>query len=222
MATSKIYLFKNDKYIQIDAPTGTLDFSAPSSIGDDWSGLKDVGFDTGVDAAAYCQNRILFFKGGRYAVFDAMSKSVTLDGATADYIQGLPHDATAPGGDFTQGIDAALYYAAKGTLYLFKGNNGVVGNPNADPLKMSVTGAGVSGGWGWPYPYSYGIRAALLLNDNYAFVRGDSAHFYHGGADVTLECLWPGLRDMDFDENIDAAVQVDWELNPAETEPVDD
>jgi hypothetical protein len=218
--TWKIYLFKGDKYVQIDQTTGKIEVG-PSSIGDDWEGLKDVGFDGDLDAAAYCQNRIFFFKGKQYAMFDAMSKSCTRNGAMTDFFKSLPNDTTKPNSDFTQDIDAATLYKTN-VLYLFKGNNCVTGDPTRDPESITVSAVKAED-FHWAYPFTMGVQAAPSLQGiSNTFIRGDSAVFYATSAVFTLECLWPGLRDLGFDRGIDAAVVLDWELNPPESEPVDD
>jgi hypothetical protein len=242
MATpQKFYLFKKDKYMQIDGPTGKIDLP-PTPIDDgvstntsNWTGLKAAGFASDIDAAVYFNNVLVFFKGNRYAVFDGMSKTWTLSGPISDTVTAGPNDGPAfatqlpndANGDFTQNVEAAVWNA--GYVYLFKGaylvravapTSMMVGLANFAKASSLITA-----NWGTIYPFGMGINAACALHglmEDWLFCRGDSWTTYTMRQGQTLECLWPGVRDYGFNEDLDAIVLVPWILNPPETEPVDD
>ncbi|MCO0638373.1 hemopexin repeat-containing protein, partial [Lutimaribacter sp. EGI FJ00014] len=68
--TSKIYFFKKDKYVQIDPDSKKVDSGYPRSIADDWNGLKEIGFDSDLNGAAYINNALYLFKKEKYVEYD--------------------------------------------------------------------------------------------------------------------------------------------------------
>ncbi|MFI7317122.1 hemopexin repeat-containing protein [Streptomyces venezuelae] len=77
--TFRVYFFKGDQYVSYDGLKDKL-VSGPKSIAANWPGLKEAGFDSGLDDAVFwnvkevlgaIQHRsIYFFKGDKYLKYD--------------------------------------------------------------------------------------------------------------------------------------------------------
>ncbi|YBV97935.1 hemopexin repeat-containing protein [Phyllobacteriaceae bacterium JZ32] len=72
----KIYFFKGDKYVQIDPTTNTVDQN-PRLIADDWKGLKEIGFDSNIDAAEYLNGMMYLFKNNEYVMYNIEEDSAS-------------------------------------------------------------------------------------------------------------------------------------------------
>jgi hypothetical protein len=101
--SGKVYLFKADSYAGYDIGADRMDEGFPRSIADDWTGLNDVGFGEGIDAAVNWGNgKVYLFKGDLYVRYDLAADRMD-DGyplSIADSWSGL----AAAG--FADGVDA--------------------------------------------------------------------------------------------------------------------
>jgi hypothetical protein len=111
----KAYLFRGPDYVSVDVASGTVE-SELRSIGENWNGTTDHGFDTDLDAAVNDgAGTAYFFKGGDYLTYSVADDKVTATGSIADW-------AFAVDGSFDSDLDAVVNYG-NGRLYVFKGES---------------------------------------------------------------------------------------------------
>lgn len=133
------YFFSGNMYSRF---TGTrINEGYPRKINEGWKGLPDH-FQEGIDAALFYPptGQIYFFKGHEYARFTPESNAIdweegrdeltgnqeTTKQAGKGYVVDAKYPLDLPGGwkglpgDFSKGIDAAIY--TNGLTYFFKGN----------------------------------------------------------------------------------------------------
>ncbi|MFI1392670.1 hemopexin repeat-containing protein [Streptomyces griseoaurantiacus] len=117
LEAGKVYFFKGLKYVRYDVNSDAVDPGYPRPIADQWPGLREAGFDTGIDAAVNWGNgKVYFFKGPGYLRYD-----IAGDRADPGYPQ--PIAGQWPGlreAGFDTGIDAAVNWG-NGKVYFFKG-----------------------------------------------------------------------------------------------------
>lgn len=119
--TGKVYFLHEDQYVRCTLATMTVDEGFPKSIGSYWTGLKAVGFDSGIDSILWWDEKTVYlFKGLQYVRYN-------LETDKAD--EGYPKSIAAywPGfkeAGFEGGLDAIFrwepdwVYAFKNDQYL--------------------------------------------------------------------------------------------------------
>lgn len=109
-SSGKLYFFKGDQFIRFDMPSNQMDGAASAPIHspqnpNNWPGLNQDGFGSGIDAALnWGGGKLYFFKGDKFIRFDAPSNRA----------EGAPTPINSPGNwngladaGFASGIDAA-------------------------------------------------------------------------------------------------------------------
>jgi Hemopexin len=150
----KIYFFKGGQYLRMDWATSTVDPGYPKSIGQAWSGLSAIGFDTDLDDVINFGNgKVYLFKGSQYARFDIASNT-----AETGYPKAID---PAWAGVFPSGISAAVEWP-----YAQLGPGGFRVPVNRTGCQDVPQGAGRKGGEqfdmqldyaGAPYPMSESV-----------------------------------------------------------------
>ena len=207
--SGKIYFFKNDQYIQIDADTRKIDGGYPRSIAQDWNGLKEIGFDRDLNAAEYISSKeaLFFFKGKNYAKYNVVADKVIEHGATSDLFKDiLPgfHDSPAA---------VALYGA--GRLYFFQEGYSVCCNP--DTLTSWASPDKLDSDWKLGERYS-SLDAVLWFppeGNNYFFKDNYLSDYQRKHKDVLISSVWLDVDRCGFDEAIQAAVYLKDGRKPA-------
>ncbi|GLW71048.1 hypothetical protein Kpho02_33470 [Kitasatospora phosalacinea] len=158
----KAFFFRGSDYVRYDIAADRADPGYPLSIGDQWPGLREAGFDAGLDAVANWGNgKAYFFKGAQYLRYD-----IAADRADPGYPLSIGDQW--PGlreAGFDAGLDAVVNWG-NGKAYFFKGAQYLrydIAADRADP------GYPLSIGDQWPglAPAGFGtsVRAALDLFD---------------------------------------------------------
>ncbi|MEU5425874.1 hemopexin repeat-containing protein [Streptomyces olivoreticuli] len=116
--TDKVYFLHADTYLRCTLSTQTADEGFPKSIGSYWPGLKAVGFDSGIDAILWWDEKTVYiFKGDQYVRYNLETDKVD---------EGYPKSISTywPGfkeSGFGSGIDAAVRWDDE-WAYIFKGD----------------------------------------------------------------------------------------------------
>lgn len=155
---NKTYLFSGQWYVRYSNINDGIDEGYPRLIRGNWKDLPD-SFHQDIDAALWrdANNKTYLFKGSQYVRITGTTMDPGYPRPIAGNWQGLPSN-------FHRDIDAALWRASNGKIYLFKGSQYVrITGTTMDPgYPRSIAG-------NWPdLPSSYqtGITAALTRWDS--------------------------------------------------------
>ena len=207
--SGKVYFFKGDQYVQVDAGTKKIDSGYPRPITQDWNGLEEIGFDRDLNAAEYIPTlgALVFFKGKNYAKYDLAADKVIEHGAIEDcFKEILPgfHDSLA---------GVAIYNKTR--LYFFQEGYCVYCDTKT-LASWSSTAKTVSD---WSLGTRYSSLDAVLsvpLDGNFYFFKdGYLSAFRSKLKDVPIASVWLGLDACGFNEGIQAAVYLDKGRQPA-------
>ncbi|MCT7378063.1 hemopexin repeat-containing protein [Chelativorans salis] len=215
--TSKIYFFKKDKYVQIDPDSKKVDSGYPRSIADDWNGLKEIGFDSDLNGAAYINNALYLFKKEKYVEYDLGNDKIKGDALPlSSLFKNLP-------GKMQSGFDACAYWRPS-EFFIFKDNQSASCNTENSPFVFGDAYDFSSlHGNGWvalPSSFKSGVDAGLTKFSGASFDSVDGTVFFKDSqmavytAESTcsnaqaIQSVWHGLDGTDFAEGIDAAVQL--------------
>lgn len=117
---NKIYLFKGDEYVRLDATTFKVDGSYPKKISAAWKGFEKAGFGANIDSCVNLRNgKALFFKGLNVIQFDVENE--TIDRA---YPKPISTELSNPASPFEKLIQASVYWNVPGfsnKAYFFSG-----------------------------------------------------------------------------------------------------
>jgi hypothetical protein len=183
-SNGRLYLFKGSQYVRLTGTT--VDSGYPKSIAGNWNGLT-ASFQSDLDAAFYrgSNDRIYLFKGSQY---------VRLTGSTVDagYPKSIAGNWNGLPAAFHSDLDAALWRASNGRIYLFKGGQYV-------RLDGTTVEAGypknIHPNWpGLPAGFRTGIDGAVtLIVDGKPLI-----HFFDGNQVVRFSPGAPCLMLGDF------------------------
>ena len=142
----KVWLFRADEVLRIDAASGLADPGFPQPIADGAIGGAGIAAATGVDAAVVWDNgKVYLFTGANYLRVDLVTMNV-------DAGYPLPIDNSTWPGLWTDGIDAAINWG-NGRAYMFKGSEYVRYDMGADAVDD-----------GYPKPIDAGTWPGLPVN----------------------------------------------------------
>jgi hypothetical protein len=185
---SKIYLFRNGKYIRITDVDAGRDDGYPTNIAGNWKGLP-ASFREGIDAALWRESNksVYLFKGNQYVRFTNVN-----DGMDAGYPKPIAGNWPGLPASFQSGIDAALWRESNGKIYFFKGSQYVRFSNVADGVNAGYPKP-IAGNWnGLPASFTSGIDAALMREDNHRiyFFKG-RRYVRYSDADNTMDAGYP-------------------------------
>jgi hypothetical protein len=160
---SKIYLFSNDKCIQITNVSAGRDAGYPSDIKETFPGLPQ-DFQKGIDAALWRESTgaLYLFKGSHYVRYDNLAGG----GAPVGPLSLSAGEWSKLPASFQQGIDAAFWRESNSAIYLFKGSQ---------YLRITKMSSGIDAGYprpiagnwpGLPADFHSGIDAVLMRRSN--------------------------------------------------------
>lgn len=216
---TKVYFFKGSSYIRYDRGDDKVDdgYSPPPSIGDNWSGTLQSGFDSGIDTAVNWGNgTVYFFSAGSY-----ISYNIAEDKVNDDYLTPQSIGDRWPGmrqAGFDSGLDAALIYG-NGFAYFFKGDKYVRYSISEDKVDDAYLAPPLIGD-GWPGMREAGfdrdLDAAIAWgNGKIYFFKGDRYVRYdiagdrvEDGYPRSIAEMWPGMGNAGFGAGIDAAIDL--------------
>lgn len=119
--TDKVYFLHGSTYLRCTLATHTADEGFPKSIGSYWPGLKAAGFDSGVDATLWWDEKTVYlFKGDQYVRYNLETDKVD-DGypkTIGSYWSGFKEAGFATGIDAFIRWDDEWAYAFKGDQYI--------------------------------------------------------------------------------------------------------
>ena len=194
----KVYVFRGDRYLRYDIAADRVDPDYPRSIGENWRGFAEAGFDGGIDAAVNWGNgKVYVFRGDRYLRYD-----IAADRVDPDYPRSIGENwrGFAEAG-FDGGIDAAVNWG-NGKVYVFRGDRYLRYDIAADRVDPD-----------YPHPiakYLPGLAGAGLGSDIGATAEwGDGKIFFFKGSQYVkyemdgvdsgfpalVEDHWRGLPD---------------------------
>lgn len=116
--TGKVYFLHEDQYVRCTLATHTVDEGYPKTIGSYWPGLRAVGFDSGIDAVLWWDEKTAyFFKGNQYVRYN-----LETDKADEGYPKTIgSYWAGFKEAGFGSDIDAFIRWDAE-WAYAFKGD----------------------------------------------------------------------------------------------------
>jgi hypothetical protein len=148
--SASVYFFRGAQYVRYDVLDDRVADGYPLAVGDQWAGLRDLGFDVGIDAVVDWYNgKLYFFKDSRYVRYDVAGDRVD-DGFPLSIADQWPGMAAA---GFGTGIDAAVNWQ-NGKAYFFKGGQYVRYDLAADRVD---DGYPLSIGDQWPGMHTAGF-----------------------------------------------------------------
>ncbi len=166
----KVHFFRGSRYVRFDIKADKVDDGYPKNIADGWPGLKEAGFDEGIDAAVnWSDGKVYFFLGSRYARRDIKADKVD-DGYPKNIADGWPGLKEA---GFDNGIDAAVNWG-NGKVYFFHGHQYMRYDVSADKTDDGYP-KDIADGWSGlkEAGFDKGVRAVVNWGDGKAyFFRG--------------------------------------------------
>ena len=203
--SGKVYFFKGNQYIQLDAGTKTIDPGYPRPIAKDWNGLQQLGFDQDLNAAAYVpsQQALFFFKGNNYAKYNLLADKVVDNGAIDNFFKDIPP------GFHNSPTGVSLF--GPGELDFFQEEYNVFCNAAVLPGTSWSGLYKTTARWGLSARYS-SLDATLWFGpENTVYFFKDAHLSTYGGShnDVLISSVWQGVSTCGFDQGIQAAVYLD-------------
>ncbi len=203
------YLLSGAQYARYDVVADHLDAGYPKPISSGWSGLAEIGFADGIDAALdLAGGRVYLFKGANYVRVDQQSNAADAGYplSIADMWPGLAEAG------FAQDINAAVNWG-NGKAYFLKGDQylsyDITADRTDDGYPQPVAG-------NWPgmaeAGFAQDIDAAVNWGNGKAyFFKGDQYLRYDVAANTAddgyprpLAGQWPGLAESGIADHIDA------------------
>ena len=154
---NKVYFFKEERYVRMDANTHTIDPDYPKDIKDNWPGIPS-DFQKDLDAALWNNksNKVYFFKGSKYLRIDP-NNNWKVD---AGYPKNIAGNWSGLPAHFTTGIDCAVWNYKNDKVYFFKGNQYVRIDPNNNWKVDAGYPKPISGNWnGFTNAYQRGVNS---------------------------------------------------------------
>ncbi|MGB1283008.1 MAG: hemopexin repeat-containing protein [Polaribacter sp.] len=177
---NKVYFFKDDKYIRMDAVTHTLDADYPKDIDGNWLGFPE-SFKKNLDTALWAEKnqKIYFFKGSEYIRVDP-NNSWNVD---PDYPKPISGNWPGLPANFTSDLDCAVWNDKNEKVYFFKGNQYVRINPNNNWNMDPGYPKPISGNWpGFTNAYKNGVSSGYYSkNDNKLYFSKVEDNFWYTG-----------------------------------------
>lgn len=113
-----VYFLKASKYVRYDIVADTVPEGYLRDIGDNWPGMREAGFASGIDAAVnWGDGKAYVFKGSKYVRYDIAEDKVD-DGYPLDIGDNWPGLRAA---GFADGLDTAVNWG-NGKIFFFKGS----------------------------------------------------------------------------------------------------
>ena len=153
----KVYFFKDDEYIRMDANTHTVDEDYPKDIDGNWPGFP-ASFKNNLDTALWAEKnqKIYFFKDSEYIRVDP-NNNWNVDPGYPKPISGNWPGLPA---NFTSNIDCAVWNDKNEKVYFFKGNQYVRIDPNNSWNMDPGYPKPISGNWpGFTNAYTQGVSS---------------------------------------------------------------
>ncbi|NUP79103.1 MAG: hypothetical protein HOV96_16325 [Nonomuraea sp.] len=212
---SKVYLFRDRRYLRYDVPSDRVDPGYPLPIAGNWPGIAEAGFEAGFDTAINWGNgKVYFFLGEDYLRYDVATDRV-------DPGYPLPIAPNWPGvgslADFTGLRVFAAVNWGNGKAYLFRNSRYVrydIAADRVDPgYPLPVAG-------NWPGMAEAGFAGSFDAAINWGngkayFFRGRDYLRYDIGADrvdpgypLPIAGNWPGVAEAGFDHGTGPAAQI--------------
>ncbi|MEU9377580.1 hemopexin repeat-containing protein [Streptomyces sp. NPDC048255] len=119
--TDKVYFLHGDSYLRCTLATQSVDEGFPKAISSYWPGLKAAGFDRGIDAALWWDEKTAYlFKGLEYVRYNLETDKVDegFPKSIASYWPGFKEAGFGSGIDAIVRWDDEWAYAFKGDKYI--------------------------------------------------------------------------------------------------------
>jgi hypothetical protein len=203
-----VYFFSGDEYVRYDRGDDAVS-DGPLSIGDNWHGMAEVEFDSGIDAAINLQRgNVYFFSEDQYVRYNLDQDQVDFGpAAIADHWPGM----AAAG--FDRDLDAGLNWG-DGTAYFFKEDMYVRYNLGQDRVDFGP--AAISAHWPGMAAagFDHDLDGAIAWGDGsvYFFQVDQYARFdiadnaVPNDYPLSIAEHWPGMDDAGFSASAIAAV----------------